>query len=64
MEKKVITLKMQCNAENACGYRMWQLGLTATILKGLFWSGQLYAKKIKHFKAIFRTIDAKEKENA
>ena len=25
VEKKVITLKMQCNAENACGNRMWQL---------------------------------------
>ena len=25
--KKVITSKTQCNAENACGNRMWQLGL-------------------------------------
>ena len=27
MEKKVITSKTQCNAANACGNRMWQLGL-------------------------------------
>ena len=26
MDKKVITLKTQRNAENACGNRMWQLG--------------------------------------
>ena len=26
--KKVITSKMQCNAENACGNWMWQRGLT------------------------------------
>ena len=29
MGKKVITSKMQRNAENACGYRMWQLGFSS-----------------------------------
>ena len=26
--KKVVTSKIQCNTENACGNRMWQLGLS------------------------------------
>ena len=28
MDKKVITSKTQCNVENTCGNRKWQLGLT------------------------------------
>ena len=35
MDKKVITLKTQRNAENACGNRMWQLGFIEAVEEGV-----------------------------
>ena len=37
MDKKVITLKTQHNAENAWGNRMWQLGLKEKKFKNFFY---------------------------
>ena len=38
--KKVITLKMQRSSENACGNRMWQLGLSD--LPEMRWLGNFF----------------------
>ena len=54
--KKIITLKMQCNEENACGNRMWQLSFR------MFSFRLLNKKDSKFFQLAFLAFSLKPQE--